>query len=367
VYSRTSISNTQLLDVGLGRISSDKVHRFSANALIFEDEMATIYDVAALAGVSSATVSRVFNGIRVSDEKVEAVRRAAEELSFTPSRTARTLRRQNSEVIALLIPDIENPFFTSLARGVEDRAQASGFSVVLCNTDDDLDKESKYLKIAISENMAGVIVAPASEDSDLSEVVARKKPIVAVDRGTRHDVDMVMTDNRPAGQSATEALFDAGYSKVACITGPTGIETADERSRGWEQVVTQRGNYDTEPYLKRGNNRVDGGRAAMLELLSMDDRPDALVATNNLMGVGALQVLSESGMIPPEFGVAVVGDLPFTTLDPSSITRVHLPARNLGVTAAEILIQRIGGDEHPKRTVVLRNETAVATNPRQAV
>lgn len=318
--------------------------------------MATIYEVAALAGVSSATVSRVFNGMRVSEEKVRAVRRAAKELDFTPNRTARTLRRQNSEVIALLIPDIENPFFTSLARGVEDRAQAAGYSVVLCNTDDDADKEAKYLEIAISENMAGVIVAPASDNSNLSAVIARGRPIVAVDRGTRYDVDMVMTDNRPAGHSATEALFDAGYRRIACITGPQGIETADERTRGWEQVVAQRGDYDPQLYLKRGNYRVDGGRALMLELLSMDDRPDALVATNNLMGVGALQVLSESGMAPPAFGAAIIGDLPFTTLDPSAITRVHLPARNLGVTAANILIERINGDKQPTRTVVLRNE-----------
>lgn len=329
--------------------------------------MATIYDVANLAGVSSATVSRVFNGIRVSEEKVAAVRSAAEKLNFTPNRTARTLRRQNSEVIALLIPDIENPFFTSLARGVEDRARAHGFSVVLCNTDDDLEKEAKYLQIAISENMAGVIVAPASEDSNLSAVVARKKPIVAVDRGTRFDVDVVMTDNRPAGQSATEALFDSGYKRIACITGPQGVETADERTQGWERVVARRGGYDPRPYLKRGNHRVDGGRAAMIELLTMAERPDALVATNNLMGVGALQVLSESGMTPPEFGVAVVGDLPFMTLDPSLITCVHLPARNLGVTAAEILVERISGDTQPTRTVVLRNETSLAAGAAQTV
>ena len=107
--------------------------------------MATIYDVAARAGVSPATVSRVFNGRAVSEDRAERVRAAAESLSFTPNRTARTLRRQSSEVIALIIPDIENPFFTALARAVEDSAQSAVYSVVLCNTDDDPAKVAKYL------------------------------------------------------------------------------------------------------------------------------------------------------------------------------------------------------------------------------
>jgi LacI family transcriptional regulator len=322
--------------------------------------MATIYEVAALAGVSPATVSRVFNGMRVSEEKTVAVRTAAESLNFTPNRTARTLRKQNSEVIALVIPDIENPFFTSLARGVEDRAKAAGYSVVLCNTDDDTTKEATYLEIANSENMAGVILAPASDHSDLKSVLSRGRPIVAVDRSTGYDIDGVMVDNRPAGNAAATALFDAGYTRVACITGPQGIETADERLRGWRHVALQRGDYSPDAYLRHANHRVDGGRAAMLELLSMQDPPDAVVATNNLMGVGALQILSEAGMAPPTIGVAVIGDLPFTTLDPAAITLVHLPARNLGITAATMLIERINGDSQPPRTVVLRNEISRA-------
>ena len=192
--------------------------------------MATIYEVAALAGVSPATVSRVVNGIRVSEQKTSLVRQAAAELKFMPNRTARTLRRQNSEVIALVLPDIENPYFTSMARGVEDAAQAAGYSVVLCNTDEDPTKEAKYLEIAISENMAGVILAPASDHSDLRDLMARGRPIVAVDRGTGFDIDGVMMDNRQGGISATRSLVDAGYRRIACITGPRDIETSKPRS-----------------------------------------------------------------------------------------------------------------------------------------
>src|SRR3954468_24650246 len=129
--------------------------------------MATIYEVAALAGVSPATVSPVFHGLTLSEEKKRLVHETATKLAFTPNKTARRLRKQSSEIVALLIPDIENPFFTALARGVEDRAREAGFSVVLCNTDDDPGKELRYLEIVASEQMAGVILSPASDEVDL--------------------------------------------------------------------------------------------------------------------------------------------------------------------------------------------------------
>lgn len=325
--------------------------------------MATIYEVAALAGVSPATVSRVVNGQRVSEEKAALVRAAAAELNFTPNRTARTLRRQNSEVIALVLPDIENPYFTSMARGVEDVARAAGYSVVLCNTDEDPVKEAKYLDIAISENMAGVILAPASDHTDLQHLIARGRPIVAVDRSTRFDIDGVMMNNRQGGLSAAQTLVEAGYRRIACITGPRDIETAAERSNGWREIVTAAGMFDRpDDYLRYSTFRVDGGREAMEELLAMDNPPDAVVAANNLMGVGALQVLTESGLTPPAFGVAVVGDLPFTTLPPAAVSIVRLPVRHMGVTAAKMLLERIDGDTQPARTVVLRNEIVPATS-----
>lgn len=323
--------------------------------------MATIYEVAALAGVSPATVSRVFNGTPVSEEKARLVREAAITLDFTPNRTARTLRTQTSELIGLVIPDIENPYFTEMARGVEDIAQEAGYSVVLCNTDSRLEKEATYLKIALSTNMAGVILAPASDHTNLDELIARGRPIVAVDRGTGYDIDGVMMSNRPAGQAAAEALYQAGYQRVACITGPREIETAHERAQGWRATVMRHGSFsDPDEYVRYSSFRVDGGRQAAEELLALPEPPDAIVAANNLMGVGALQVLTERGLTPPRVGVAVIGNLPFTTLPPSAVTVVRLPARHMGITAARMLMERIGGDRQPARTVVLRNELVPA-------
>jgi LacI family transcriptional regulator len=329
--------------------------------------MATIYEVAAKAGVSPATVSRVFSGLPVSPEKIDLVRAASRELSYSPNKTAQRLRNQTSEVVGLLIPDIENPFFTALARGVEDVLQAAGYSLVLCNTDEDPAKETHYLDIANSENMAGVILAPVAEDGDIRRLTDRGRPVVAVDRNTGLNIDAVMVDNRAAGMAAANALFEAGYHRIACIAGPVEIESTEERTLGWRQVVTKHGDDALAAgYLQHANYRVDGGRAAMQALLALDVPPDAVVTTNNLMGVGAIQVLSEAGIVPPQFGVAVIGDLPFTTLSPRAITQVHLPARHLGTTAATMLLERITGDKQPARTVVLRAEVTLGLAPADA-
>ncbi|MFE6734767.1 LacI family DNA-binding transcriptional regulator [Microbacterium sp. NPDC057659] len=322
--------------------------------------MSTIYDVAQLAGVSPATVSRVFNGAGVSDAKVTAVRSAAKQLNFTPNRAARTLRRQSSEVIALVIPDIENPYFTEMARGVEDVASEAGYSVVLCNSDAQIEKESTYLRIAMAENMSGVILAAASDHTSLDAILATGRPVVAVDRSTGYDIDGVVMANRDAGRQATAHLLET-HRRVAYIGGPENIETSADRAEGWRLAHRNAGVAVPEDLLRFSSFRVDGGRAVMEELLALPEPPDAVVAGNNLIGVGAIQVLTEHDLTPPRIGVAVVGSLPFTTLSPSAVTVVRLPARHMGVTAARMLLERIRGDEQPARTVVLRNDLQAAT------
>ena len=228
--------------------------------------MATIYDVARRAGVSPATVSRVFNGVRVSEEKARLVRRAAAELAFTPSRPARALRRRNSEIIALIIPDIENPFFTSLARGVEDVAQAAGYSVVLCNSDEDQSKETRYLEIAESEQMSGVILAAAGDPSTARGLVSRGRQVVAVDRAPGGlDIDAVLIDGRGGARLATQALADKGFRRIACITGPTDVESATSRRRGLVRCrgsARRRHRGPSPPHRLPGRRRPagDGGR-----------------------------------------------------------------------------------------------------------
>lgn len=316
--------------------------------------MATIYEVAARAGVSPATVSRVLNGRPVSRARADLVRAAARELNYTPNRTARTLRRQLSEVVALLIPDIENPFFTSLARGVADTAQEAGYSVVLCNTDGSVVKERHFLDIALSENMAGVIVAPAGAGSQVQDLLDRGRAVVAVDRSLDVDVDTVVIDNVGAGELATRALWSAGFRDIACITGPADIVTAIDRGRGWRAVLDEVASAATgRRLLEHADFQVGGGRTGMTRLLDLVPRPDAVVAGNNLVGVGALQVLHERGLSPAELGIAVIGDLPFSTHSRDAVPVVHLPTREMGTTAGAYLLERIAGHTGPARRAII--------------
>lgn len=327
----------------------------------------TIYEVAKAARVSPATVSRVFSGASVSEALTKRVRARATELGFVPNSVARSLRLQRSEVIGLIIPDIENPFFTSLARGVEDAARVTGLSVVLCNSDEDVEREARYLQVAASQLVAGVVIAPASQQStDLAPLLSRGIPVVAVDRRPHDaDVDVVMVDNRRGGQQATAHLHDRGYERVACITGPIGVSTADERLLGYTLEVQARltgrersrtSARQVSRYVRRGDFRADSGRVAMQSLLEMDVPPDAVFVANNLMAIGAMEALNEAGVNLPEVGFISFGDLPWTRLLRPRLSAISQPARQLGWTATEILQDRIAGRESPTRTVVLTTE-----------
>lgn len=325
----------------------------------------TIYQVAALAGVSPATVSRVLNGRPVSPEYTQRVRDAAEKLQFRPNRTARNLRRRHSEMIALIIPDIENPFFTSLARGVEDRALASDYSIVLCNTDDRPEKEGRYLDMAASGHVAGVILAPSSGETHLGALLERGVPVVTVDRMAHGvTVDAVLMDDEDAARRATSRLFDTGYRRVGCITGPAGVDTADLRAAGWRAVARARGSAgDPGALLRHADYRVGGGRTAMADLLALPAPPDAVFVANNLMSLGALQLLGELGQPPPGVGLASLGELPFLSAERAGIVVEPWPARGLGEAAARLLLMRIGGEASPARTVVLRSAELAAAQP----
>ncbi|MBO1752135.1 LacI family DNA-binding transcriptional regulator [Actinotalea sp. BY-33] len=317
--------------------------------------MVTIYDVASRAGVSAATVSRVLNGKKVREPYGELVRAAAEELGYQPSRTARSLRLQHADVIALIIPDIENPFFTSLARGVQDRAREDGYAVVLCNTDDDPVREREYFDLAVAEHMAGALLAPASSTSDVSPLLKAGRAVVAIDRHVDQDLDTVIMDNHRAALDATTVLVERGFRRIACITGPEDVETASQRADGWRAATLTAGR-DPAGLLEHGDFRMDSGREAMRAQLDGADPPDAVVVGNSLMAVGALQAMASRGMTPPDFGMAVFGDLAFAPIVPAGIVIIETPARELGSAAASLLLARIKGAEGASRTVVVETK-----------
>jgi LacI family transcriptional regulator, galactose operon repressor len=319
--------------------------------------MATIQEVARAAGVSTATVSRVLSGrAEVSSELKERVRRAVRDLDYRPNAVARSLRRRGTTVWGVIIPDIGNPFFTALVRGIEDIAHEEGFSLVLCNSDENLAKERRYVEVALDEQMAGVIVSAASEgDSDLGPLLTRGVPVVAVDRRLeRSEVDTVLVDNTSGAYLGARHLFETGCHRVACITGPTRTTTASERLEGYVRAVHEQGLQVDDDAVRRENFKEDGGYAGTVALLDSRNPPDGLFVTNNLMTVGAMSALAERGVKVPE-DVALVGfdTIPWAALTRPRLTTVTQPTYQMGREAGRALATRIRGDAGPARTIVL--------------
>jgi LacI family transcriptional regulator len=310
--------------------------------------VAKIGDVARHAGVSPATVSRVLNGTGVvSAGRAERGRIAAAALGYQPHGPARALRSQRTRIWAAIVADVENPFFTSLVRGIEDVAQERGYRLVLCNTDEDLDKEAGYVEIAIAERMAGVVIAVASTtESKLAPLREHGIPVVAVDRRLADaSIDSVVIDNRLGAAQATEHLLARGARRVACITGPARLSTATERLAGYEDALRRHGRKVERSLVRRADFKQDGGHRAARSLLALPDPPDGLFVCNNLMTLGALHAIREAGLRVPE-NVALVGfdEAPWAALTSPPLSVVAQPAYEMGRAAAARLAEAERGE-----------------------
>jgi LacI family transcriptional regulator len=324
--------------------------------------MATIYDVAKRAQVSPATVSRVLNGRATVDaDLVARVQSAVAELEYRPNAVARNLRRSRTTLWAVIISDVGNPFFTSLVRGVEDVAQTAGYSVVLCNTDEDVAKEGRYVTAALQDQMAGVIISVAGRSSHVNRLVDAGTPVVAIDREIANArVDTVLVDNTHGAELATSHLLDNGYTRVACITGPRKVSTAAARLRGYQRALRARGVPLSESLVRYSDYREEGGYRAMASLLEEEQPPDAVFVANNLMTVGAVECLVDRGVaIPAQTGVVGFDDIPWAHLVRPTLTTVAQPTYELGRTAAVLLAERLAEPGRAPSTVTLQTQLKV--------
>lgn len=319
--------------------------------------MTTIYDVAARAGVSAATVSRVLNGSgTVAPDLTRRVRDAVKDLDYRPNGVARNLRRRATRVWGLIISDIGNPFFTALVRGVEDAAREAGYSLVLCNSDEILEKEASYIQVAVDEQMAGVILTPSSEaETDLTPLLERGIPVVAVDRRLhRHDVDTVVCDNVRGARLATEHLLSSGCRRIACITGPMQATTAQERLDGYRRALCAAAIPLDDGLVMVENFKEDGGYAGASRLLDLAVPLDGLFVTNNLMTVGALEALLERGVeVPRDLLMVGFDDIPWAKLTRPRLTTVDQPTYQMGREAGNLLAGRVHGHTEAARTIML--------------
>ena len=308
--------------------------------------MVRISDVAAEAGVSVATVSRALNGLpSVHPELAERVRDAAVRLGSRPNAVARGLRTQKTEVLALIISDIENPVFTAIARGVEDVAQRNGYSVILCNSDEDPEKEARYLDVAIAEQVAGLILSPHSSATDVRSVRAAGIPLIVVDRPLDEDVDAVLAESGSGAEAATRHLLAEGWMHPACITGPDDAATALDRLAGYRSAMIEAG---ATPRFEHAPFSREGGRAAAASVLDSTPSVDALFVANAALALGVLAELRSRGLVPGrDVGLVTFDDAPWTPFIDPPMTVVSQPAYEIGSVAAELLMTRISGSDQP--------------------
>jgi LacI family transcriptional regulator len=314
---------------------------------------ATIREVAELADVSPATVSRVLNGSKVGEGHRLRVLEAVAQVDYRPNRLARNLRRQQVEMIGIVVPDIENPHFSEAVRVFEDAAFAGGYRVLLCNTDETLEKQRAYLQVLADERVCGVIIAPAdTRGSGLEELFGRQIPVVAFDRVVADErADAVTSDNTDATRKATEHLIWLGHKRIAYVGGRVDVGTGAERLEGYTLAMRTAA---LTPFSINGGFRTDPSEQAVTALLAAGEHPSALVVANNLMALGALRAIRRHGLrIPSDVAVVAVDDPPWAELVDPPLTVVAQPVRRMAETAIELLLDRIEGRiEQPTRLVL---------------
>ncbi|WP_047285100.1 LacI family DNA-binding transcriptional regulator [Pseudomonas protegens] len=330
--------------------------------------MATIKDVAALAGISYTTVSHVLNKTRpVSEEVRVKVEAAIASLDYVPSAVARSLKAKTTATIGLLVPNSLNPYFAELARGIEDYCERNGYCVILCNSDDNPQKQRNYLRVLLEKRIDGLIVTSAGGDSGLAQGLAGvRTPMVIVDRGLEGvNADLVRIDHQHGAYLATRHLLELGHRDIACIGGPGNTSVAQMRLAGFQQALREAGVEAPAERILESDFSSTGGYRAAAQLLDGGQPPSAIFAGNDMMGIGVLRAAAERNIrVPSELSVIGFDDILMSRYVYPALTTVGQSILQLGETAAELLLRRIACRELPvdqrivTPNIVLRESTA---------
>jgi LacI family transcriptional regulator len=310
--------------------------------------MATIGDVAQRAGVSKVTVSRVLNGAaNVNALTRERVELAISDLHFLPNLAARSLRSRQTQTIALVVPDITNIFWTTVARGVEDQAQKKGYSVLLGNTDENPEKQRSYLRAVMQQRVDGLIIAPYNRDGELMRPLHDQNiSTVVIDR--RLDgwkSDSVRGDSAGGACALVEHLISLGCKRIAMISGPRGASTAEDRAAGYFLALRKAGIPFDLKLLRWGEFKAAWGEQAAAELYAEGLNPEAIFAANNQIALGVWEYLLKRGLrVPQDVALVCFDEMADASRLFQFFTVAAQPAYEIGTTAADLLFERILGD-----------------------
>ena len=322
--------------------------------------MPTVLDVAKRAGVAPITVSRVINNSGYISQKTrERVEAAVEELGYIPNTLARGLRSKQTKTLALIVTDITNPFFTLMARGVEDVAGESGYTVIFCNTDESESKEENYANLLAQRKVDGVLLVPACGNAKIIKFLESNGVIVVVldRRVSGVKTDFVRSDSENGAKDLIKLLIGFGHRRIAMITGPKEVSTSLDRVTGYQQALTEAGLSENELVLYGAFNQQSGYELTHQAMLHTP-RPTAIFGANNFITIGIIKALHDLKVdVPGDVSVVGFDDLPESMLVRPFLTVARQPAYEMGRSATELLLKRISGDlSEDFHEIILRAE-----------
>lgn len=326
--------------------------------------MATARDVARRAGVSTSTVSHVINGTQnVSEVLRKRVLKAMRDLEYQPNAMARSLRTRRSHTLGLLVPDLANPFVPAVVRGIEDVAKDNDYSVILCNLDEDPEREREYLRVLLSRRVDGLLMGPTGERHEaLERLVSERFPLVFFDRYVAGlDVSVVMLHNERAAHVAVSHLIELGHTRIGMVSGHPRHSTTHDRIAGYRHALSEAGLVVDERLIVGGSSTSEGAARAMTSLLAVPERPTAVFCANNLMTIGALSAGRRAGLsVPEELALVGFDDFSWADVFHPRLTTVAQPTYEIGRSAAELLLELIrSGGTVPPRHILLAGQLIV--------
>lgn len=326
---------------------------------------ATIYDVAREAGVSIATVSKVINGKgKISEERRREILDIIDRLQYQPSVIASALTGKHTYTIGLLIPDISNPFFAEVARAVEDRGHQLGYSVIICSTDNKVDRVERYIGLLKQKRVDGIIMGTGIENVDLVAELSASIPVVAIGREVSSvSVHTVVANDFQGGWTAAHHLLDLGHRRFAVLSESMAISSSRERVRGFAQALEEAGIRLPDEQLQICKFTIEDGRRKAADLLASHNRPTALFCCNDLLAVGALQAAKEAGLkLPEELSIISFDNTILAAVTDPPLTSISQPMEQLGALAVNLLVTELKEKSSAKQRIMLQTELMIRSS-----
>ncbi|UOF90355.1 LacI family transcriptional regulator [Fodinisporobacter ferrooxydans] len=324
--------------------------------------MLKMEDVAKIANVSTATVSRVLsNNKNVSKKTKEKVLKVINQLEYKPNRLASNFRKKTSETIAVILPDIANPFFSEIVKGFRDEALENGYHLLLCDTGNSAAQEKEFVELVKERFVDGIILATARMPKDEIYKLSQEIPVVlACEYVESYEIPTVSIDNVSAAREATEYLIDQGHTRIGFITGPLEIILSRDRVKGYRQALLLREIPIHDFLIQEGDFSVKSGYDIMTKFLANEQKPTAIFASNDEMAIGAMKACKSKGLrIPDDISIIGFDDVPISTLVEPELTTVSQPKYEIGSQAMKMLLNIIETNDLKQKQIVLPHKLMI--------